>query len=94
MENTITTIEKELLQNKHFPPQEVLSEANVITERFSQAKRAMLIGNYLKNKVKIVFEDMEGKKRIETTVWGLTDTSLLLKGDITLPLHRVHEIII
>jgi len=95
MNENITTIQKELLDSIQFPKQEVLSSAKQIEQRTSEAKRAMKLGNSSdNNKVKIVFEDTVGKKMVETTVWGVTEKYILLKRGMSLPLHRIHEIII
>jgi len=91
---TITTVEKELLDRTHFPQQEVLIGNEQINRRNYEAQRAMKLGNSFKDKVKIVFEDDEGIKIVETTVWGMTDNYLMLKRGTTLPLCRIHEIII
>jgi len=91
----IITIEKELLDTLHFPQQEVLKDVEQIKLRKYDAQRAMMLGNSLdNNKVKIVFEDGQGKKMVETTVWGITDKYMLLKSGMSLPLHRIHEIVI
>lgn len=92
--DAITTIEKELIETAHFPAREVLSSPDQIGQRLSQAKKASTLGNSLKYKVKIVFEDDEGKKMVETTIWGVTEKYLLLKRGMSLPLCRVHQIII
>jgi hypothetical protein len=92
--DTITIIEKELLETIHFPHEEVLSDAVLIQFRKYEAQRAMKLGNTYKDKVKIVFEDTEGLKMVETTVWGMTDNDLIFKRGMMMPLHRVHEIII
>jgi hypothetical protein len=93
--NAILTIEKELLDSIQFPKNEVLTEPNLIEDRMAQAKRAMMRGNSPYNSnVKILFEDKEGKKMVETTVWGVTEKYILLKRGMSLPLHRIHEIII
>jgi hypothetical protein len=92
--DTITIIEKELLDTLHFPQDEVLSDAVLIQYRRYEAQRAMKLGNSFKDKVKIVFEDAEGLKMIETTVWGMTDSDLIFKKGMMLPLNRIHEIII
>lgn len=91
----IRSVNKELIDAMHFPKQEVLKSPEHIKQRQNDAKRAMMLGNGpTKNKVKIVFEDVEGKKAVETTVWGLTDRYILLKRGMSLPLYRIHEIII
>jgi hypothetical protein len=92
--DTITVIQKELLETIHFPHEEVLSDAVLIQFRKYEAQRAMKLGNTYKDKVKVVFEDTEGIKMIETTVWGMTDNDLIFKRGMMVPLNRIHEIII
>lgn len=92
--DTITAVEKELLDTMHFPQQEVLTDVVKITQREYDAQRAMKLGNLFNDKVKIVFEDTEGMKMVETTVWGMTDSYLIFKRGMTLPLNRIHDIII
>lgn len=94
MTDAITTIEKELLDTIHFPHEEVLSNSEEIIKRKYNSQRAMKLGNLYNDKIKIVFEDTECLKMIETTVWGMTDNYLIFKRGMTLPLHRIHEIII
>jgi accessory colonization factor AcfC len=92
--DSITLIEKELLDSIHFPPQEVLMQSDQIILRESNAKKAIKLGNLFKDKVKVIFEDSEGIKMIQTTVWGMTERYLIFKRGMILPLHRIHKIII
>ena len=92
--DTITSVEKETIAGLTFPEQEVLLGQEQINNRQYEAERAMKLGNYFKDKVKIIFEDIEGMKMVETTIWGVIDKRLLLKRGLVLPLYRVHEIII
>jgi hypothetical protein len=92
--NEIRAIEKELIEQIHFPAQEVLSSPEKVNNRLALAQKARLLGNSHKGKVKIVFEDTEGRKVVETTIWGVTDKYLLLKRGMSLPLHRVLDIIL
>lgn len=92
--DAIALVAKEAIENFQFPETEVLSSSEERAERGYRAEKAMKLGNYFKDKVKIVFEDIEGVKMVETTVWGVTDKKLLLKRGITIPLYRIHEIII
>jgi hypothetical protein len=97
MNNTsrpIITIEKELIEGLHFPEQEVLMVPALIAHRLSEAERAMKLGNNFNDKVKIMFEDSDGLKMVETTVWSFTDKRVILKRGMVIPLHRIHEIII
>lgn len=92
--DVITTIEKEVIEKLHFPENEVLDLPEEKAKRRYDAERAMKLGNSFKDKVKIVFEDAEGIKMAETTIWGVTEKMLLLKRGMMIPLHRVHEIVI
>jgi hypothetical protein len=91
---SITVIEKEDIEKLHFPDEEVLLTIEDINHRQYEAERAMKLGNYFKDKVKIVFEDYDGIKMVDTTIWGITDKRLLLKRGLMIPIQRVHEIII
>jgi hypothetical protein len=92
--DSIKTIEKDLLEAIQFPQQEVLATNEQIEKRKYEAKRAMKLGSSFDDKVKIVFEDVDGRKMLEGIVWGVTDKYLMLKRGMALPLHRIHEIII
>jgi hypothetical protein len=92
--DSIILVEKETIADMHFPEQEVLIGQEQVNNRQYEAERAMKLGNYFKDKVKIIFEDSEGIKMVETTIWGVVDKRLLLKRGLVLPLYRVHEIII
>jgi len=55
----------------------------------SKLKNALRLGNEYKAKTNITFMTEEGPKRIETTVWSLTDKYLQIKGGILLPLKSL-----
>ena len=52
----------------------------------------MKLGNSKKFKVHIIFEDKEGLKKVETTIWGVTEKNIILKRGTLIPIHRIHEI--
>jgi len=54
--------------------------------------KATRLGNVLRNKVKIVFEDALGIKAVETTVWATTERNIALKGGTIIPIHRILEV--
>ena len=85
-------IEKEQLEGMKFPGSDVLHSAESKKLRADNIERAMRLGNNFKGKVKIIFEDMEGLKQVETTVWGFTDKRVLLKRDLVIPIHCIHEV--
>ncbi|MDO9185885.1 MAG: hypothetical protein Q7W13_07730 [Bacteroidia bacterium] len=85
-------IEKENIRGLKFPTNDVLASTDEIKNRYSSLERALKLGNLEHNKIKIVFEDEEGIKQVETTVWGVTDKRVILKQGILIPIHRIHEI--
>ena len=85
-------IEKEKVEMLNFPEKEVLITSEEISRRKHEMERAMLLGNNHKHKVKIVFEDDDCVKEVETTIWGLIGKWILLKKGVVIPIHRIHEI--
>jgi hypothetical protein len=43
--------------------------------------------------MKIYFEDDAGNKMVETTIWGVTDSRVILKQGVVIPVNRIHKII-
>ncbi|MBI2271085.1 MAG: hypothetical protein HYU69_12135 [Bacteroidetes bacterium] len=88
----ITIIDKDKIGELRFPNTEVILSREGIAQRNSDMNRAMLLGNNYKGKVKIIFEDDENVKQVETTVWSYTDKRIILKKGLVIPIHRIHEI--
>ncbi len=96
MTNTTPTpvlIEKENISGLKFPDADVLTSKEEIKMRFFNLDRALKLGNLEHNKIKIIFEDSEGIKQVNTTVWGVTDKRVILKQGVVIPIHRIYEII-
>jgi hypothetical protein len=53
---------------------------------------ALRLGNEFKSKCTIVFQTTEGPKRVETTVWTLTDGYLQIKSGMIIPLNSLIDI--
>lgn len=85
-------IEKEQVPHLKFPADEVLKSKELIKQRYSDLQRAMTLGNLEHAKIKVIFEDAEGLKQVETTVWGVTDKRIILKQGVVIPIHRIHEV--
>ncbi|MDO9187111.1 MAG: hypothetical protein Q7W13_13940 [Bacteroidia bacterium] len=90
--NSPLSVEKESIVDLKFPDNDVLSSTDEIKIRYSNLERALKLGNLEHNKIKIVFEDADGVKQVETTVWGVTDKRVILKQGVLIPIHRIHEI--
>lgn len=85
-------IEKEQLSALHFPTSEVLQTQEDKAQRLKDLERALTLGNLDHIKIRLVFEDSEGAKQVETTVWGITDTRVILKQGLLIPIHRIKEV--
>lgn len=88
----IASVQKEDVSQLHFPSEEVLSNAGTIAQRRLALERAVVLGNTYKGKIKIIFQDNESTKQIETYIWGLTDKRVILKQGIVIPINRIHEV--
>jgi hypothetical protein len=92
--DTIPLIEKETVGGLKFPANEVLSDTNSIRHRITVLHHATSLGNLDQHKVNIVFEDTEGIKRVNTTIWALTEKRIILKHDRSIPINRIHSVVI
>jgi uncharacterized protein (UPF0248 family) len=88
----ITLVEKEEIFEFIFPRVEVLDCEIKRNEREERIRKAKKLGNSLKGKVKIIFEDTTSLKKVETTIWGVTEKNIILKRSTLIPIHRIHEI--
>lgn len=87
-----TLVEKEAVPSLHFPNGDVLKSEDDLTQRRRSLEQAIKLGNNQKRKVKIIFEDADGIKKTETTIWGITDRSILLKAGVRIPIERIHSV--
>ncbi|SEL04961.1 hypothetical protein [Parapedobacter koreensis] len=53
---------------------------------------ALRLGNEFKSKATITFQTLDGPKRVETTVWTLTDDALQIKNGVVLPLGSLLDV--
>lgn len=81
-------IEKEEVINYHFLAADI-RRREVTREKL---ERALRLGNEFKSKTYITFQTDQGPKRIETTVWTLTDEFIQIKGGVTIPLKSLINI--
>lgn len=88
----IPTIAKEEIQFFHFPKEDILFSKEDKDKRSNNLKFAISLGNLDHQKVKILFQDVEGVKQTETTIWGVTDRDIILKKGTTIPIHRIIQI--
>ncbi|MFC7523416.1 hypothetical protein ACFQRK_05645 [Parapedobacter sp. GCM10030251] len=58
----------------------------------SKLQNALRLGNEFKSKATITFQTLDGPKRVETTVWTLTEDALQIKNGVVLPLGSLLDI--
>lgn len=81
-------IEKEEVKNYKFL-EAPLEEVHVIQEKLRGAER---LGNEFKAKSFITFQTDQGPKKIETTVWSVTEKYLQIKNGVLIPLYSLIDI--
>lgn len=87
-----TLIEKEDIPDLVFPDDETLESAEKIAQRRVDIERGLLLGNGFTSKVAIYFIDSEKLRRVETTIWEVTNASVVLKNNICIPIHRIVKV--
>lgn len=92
--DTPAPISKEKIDGLKFPSTDVLATKEMREERKKKLEKGMVLGNGHKHKVKIIFSDREGIKKVETTIWAAMEKNISIKGGIFIPVHRIHDIII
>lgn len=92
MDSTFESIEKEKIELLKFPANEVLQDEEKIKERTNHLNNALSLGNLEHFKIKIYFEDSVKKRMVDTTVWGLTEQSVILKQGTVIPVNRIHKL--
>lgn len=93
MEANFELIEKEQIDQLHFPSNEVIDELETRIQRKVELERAQALGNLEHTKIKIFFEDDSSKKFVDTTIWGVTDVEVILKKGVVIPIHRIYKIV-
>lgn len=82
-------IEKELISTLSFEKRDPIEQHPNLLEQISNATR---LGNAYHSKVSIYFNDDQGPKRVDTTIWASGDRYICLKGGVWLPIDRIVEV--
>jgi hypothetical protein len=92
LDSEFELIEKEQISKLQFPSEEILIKEKEISERNLAIQRAITLGNLEHSKVMIYFSDDKGRKKVNTTIWAVTDSAILLKQNTVLPINRIHKL--
>lgn len=83
----------ELIPKEDIPKYKLVrASADHVAELRQKLRGAVRLGNEFKSKATITFQTVEGPKRVETTVWTLTDDALQIKNGVVLPLGSLLDI--
>jgi hypothetical protein len=88
----LVKIEKEFISNLDFPKSDVLENPAMQARRANKLIQAAKLGNLEKHKVQIDFQDSTGMKRVETTIWSITESYVILKSNNRIPINRIIDI--
>jgi hypothetical protein len=92
MENALQSavlIEKERIPALSFKSAIKGKQSKDINDKLNEAMR---LGNNHHGKVAIIFEDDEGLKRVETTVWAAGAKFICLKGGGWMPISHILDV--
>jgi hypothetical protein len=82
-------IEKELVKDLSFSRAVTIKQDPELRRRLDEATR---LGNGYHTKVGIIFQDDDGLKRINTTIWATGTKFICLKGGMWIPIDRIVEL--
>ena len=85
-------IEKENISSLVFPVEEVLKDKSQILSRARKLAHAVKLGNLEKHKVSIDFKDSSSIKRVQTTIWSITEYFAILKSNTRIPVNRILDV--
>lgn len=91
--NSVKLVQKEDLIDFKFAKGDVLVDDAKRRLRSIYMKKAELLGNGYKGKVKLIFVSAENELyAVETTIWAVNEEYISLKGGINIPTKSVCEI--
>lgn len=96
MENLVTKkIEKEEVEGLVFPSKPIKLRTEEEQVGFiKKLKKAEKLGNLFHNKIEIIFQDSEGLKEVNTTIWAVGEDHILLKKGVFIPMNRIVSIVL
>ena len=94
MENLVVKqIEKEEVEHLVFRSKPIKlrtpEEQKALLKKLYDAEK---LGNLFHNKIEIIFQDSEGLKEVNTTIWAVGEDHIVLKKGVFIPIHRIVSI--
>ncbi len=91
---TTEVIDKESIPSLNFPHDSVDKSKDQLLILKKKLRRSMILGNIHRTKMRIIFEDENGTKEVQTTIWAVGDRNIVLKKGIIIPIHRLIDVIL
>ncbi|MFP5471371.1 MAG: hypothetical protein ACLGGV_07220 [Bacteroidia bacterium] len=85
-------VEKEDIVSLHFPKDPLPRTKDEKKVLMMKLQKAQTLGNVHHNKIKIHFQDDQGPKVVNTTVWALGTDYVVLKKGIFVPINRIIDV--
>ncbi len=85
-------IPKERISTLRFPKQPITLSDEQHRDILLKLQEATRLGNAEHGKCRIAFQDDEGLKAVETTIWTFDPENIVLKYGMTIPVSRVVSI--
>lgn len=82
-------VEKEQIESLVFPQEEIKRTKEEKEALIRKLNDAMTLGNLHHSKIKIIFEDSEGLKEVDTTIWAAGEDFITLKKGVSIPVKRI-----
>jgi uncharacterized protein (UPF0248 family) len=89
-----TLIEKESIPKLSFPKQSIVETKKQLDLLKRKLRRSMILGNVHRTKMRIIFQDDDGVKEVQTTIWAVGDKNIVLKRGVIIPIHRLVDVIL
>ena len=89
-----TLIEKESIPKLSFPKQSIVETKKQLDVLKRKLRRSMILGNVHRTKMRIIFQDDDGVKEVQTTIWAVGDKNIVLKRGVIIPIHRLVDVIL
>jgi hypothetical protein len=91
--NQVKLLQKEDLVGFKYAKQDVLIDITKRRLRSIYMKKAEMLGNVYKGKVKLTFLSEENQYfAVETTIWAVNEEYITIKGGVNIPTKSVCEI--
>lgn len=85
-------VQKEEIESLVFPAEPIVRTAQEHKALLKKLQDAMTLGNLHQSKIRIIFEDSEGLKEVQTTVWVASDAFISLKKGVSIPVRRIVDV--